>query len=80
MRILWNIIYFFLFLGMAFLAMFLGGVSGVAGTFIVMVEAGDMQENLIKASIILAVVWFLVIILRHQNKKVMKRRKQKTLE
>lgn len=64
---------------LAFIAMFLGGVSGVAGTFYLLVEPGDIQTNLTKAIIVLALVWLLVVILRRHNKKIIKRNKQQQL-
>ncbi len=80
MRIIFNLVYFIIFLALAFIAMFLGGVSGVAGTFYILVEPGELEANLIKATSILAFVWLLVMILRQQNKKVLKRRKLEALE
>lgn len=74
MRILLNIIYFFIFLILAFAAMFLGGLSGVAGTFYLMVKEGTIQDNLVMGIVALLVGLLLVLILRDQNKKVMKRR------
>ena len=80
MRIIYNLIYFIVFLGLAFIAMFLGGVSGVAGTFFIMVEPGELEENLTKAISILVVLWLLVLVLRHQNKKVIKRKKREQID
>ena len=73
MRIIVNLIYFIMFLIMAFVAMFLGGVSGVSGTFYLMVEPGDLEANLTKAISVLVMIWLLVLLLRHQNKKIIKR-------
>jgi len=73
MRIIVNLIYFIVFLIMAMIAMFLGGVSGVAGTFYLMVEPGDLDANLTKVISVLVMIWILVILLRHQNKKIIKR-------
>ena len=73
MRIIVNLIYFIMFLIMAVIAMFLGGVSGVAGTFYLMVEPGDLEVNLTKAISTLVMIWLLVLLLRHQNKKIIKR-------
>ncbi|MCN4143739.1 MAG: hypothetical protein LC437_01270 [Thiohalomonas sp.] len=53
----------------AFIAMFLGAVSGVAGTFYLLVEAGDIESNLTIAIATLTALWLLVVILRHYNKK-----------
>lgn len=73
MRILFNLIYFIVFLILAVIAMFVGGVSGAAGTFYLMVEEGNIEENLTMAIGILSVLWLLLMILRSQNKKVIKR-------
>ncbi|MCU7819597.1 MAG: hypothetical protein KZQ56_05025 [gamma proteobacterium symbiont of Lucinoma myriamae] len=65
---------------LAFAAMFLGGVSGVAGTFYLLVEAGDIRSNLTTVISGLSALWLLVVILRHYNKKAIKRNKQLKLE
>lgn len=80
MRIIANLIYFLLFLVLAFAVMFLGGVSGVAGTFYIMVEPGDIERNLTTAIAVLVSLWLLIIILRHHNKKIIKRNKRLKLE
>ncbi len=80
MRIIAKLIYFLLFPVLAVGAMFLGGVSGVAGTFYVMVEQGDTQTNLAMVIAPLVLLWLLVIILRHHNKKIIKRNKLLKLE
>jgi len=80
MRIIFNLIYFIVFLVLALAAMFLGGVSGVAGTFYVMVEPGDLEANLIKVGSILTLTWLIVLFLRHHNKKIIKRNKQKKMQ
>ncbi len=80
MRIITNLIYFLLFPVLAVGAMFLGGVSGVAGTFYVMVEQGDTQTNLAMVIAPLVLLWLLIIILRHHNKKIIKRNKLLKLE
>lgn len=80
MRIIANIIYFLIFLALAISAMFLGGVSGVAGTFLLMVEPGDIQSNVTTALTVLVCFWLLVVILRRHNKKIIKRNKQLKLE
>ncbi len=73
MRILFGLIYFIIFLVLAFAAMFLGGVFGVAGTFYLMVEPGDLEANLTKAMTALGLLWLLVVVLRRHNKKIIKR-------
>ncbi|MCK5665908.1 MAG: hypothetical protein KAI17_20610 [Thiotrichaceae bacterium] len=80
MRIIASLIYFLLFLVLAVAAMFLGGVSGVAGTFYVMVEQGDTQTNLAIVITPLVLLWLLIIILRQHNKKIIKRNKRLKLE
>ncbi|MCW8930477.1 MAG: hypothetical protein OQL19_09595 [Gammaproteobacteria bacterium] len=80
MRIILNLIYFIIFIALAFIAMFLGGVSGVAGTFYLMVEPGDIEANMTKLISFLIVFWLLLMVLRHQNKKVIKRRKREQIE
>lgn len=60
------------FLIMALAAMFLGGLSGVAGSFYLMVEPGNVQTNLTMLIAILVPLWLLVIVLRRHNKKVLK--------
>ena len=60
MRIIFYLIYFIVFLAMAIVAMFLGGVSGVAGTFYLLVEPGDIETNLTQAISILLLIWLLV--------------------
>jgi len=80
MRILSNILYFFLFLILAVAAMFVGGVAGVSGSFFVMVSKGDMQNNLLIAILSLVLILFVVNMLRRHNKKVIKRKKRLALE
>ena len=75
MHIIFNFIYFLVFLVLAFSAMFLGGVSGVAGTFYLMSEQGDMRQNLTLAIVLLISVWLIILMLRSHNKKVIKRNK-----
>lgn len=75
MHIIFNLIYFLLFLILALGAMFLGGVSGVTGTFYLMSEQGDIHKNLILAIAALSAVWLIIIMLRSHNKKVIKRNK-----
>lgn len=75
MHIIFNFIYFLVFLVLAFSAMFLGGVSGVTGTFYLMSEPGDMRQNLTLAIVLLSAVWLIILMLRSHNKKVMKRNK-----
>ena len=75
MHIIFNFIYFLVFLVLAFSAMFLGGVSGVAGTFYLMSEPGDMRQNLTLAIVVLSAVWLIILMLRSHNKKVIKRNK-----
>ena len=79
MRILGIIIaklfYFIFFLLLAISAMFLGGVSGTAGTFFVMIRQGDMQQNLTIAIASLTLLWLVILLLSHHNKKVIKRNK-----
>ncbi|MCK5647502.1 MAG: hypothetical protein KAI22_01370, partial [Gammaproteobacteria bacterium] len=75
MRIIFYLIYFIVFLAMAIVAMFLGGVSGVAGTFYLLVEPGDPETNLTQAISILLLIWLLVVFLRNHNKRVIKRNK-----
>ncbi len=80
MRILFNLVYFLFFIVLAFVAMFLGGVSGVAGTFYLMVEPGDLEANLIKAIAVLSLLWLLVVILRRHNKKIIKHNRKLQLD
>ncbi|MCU7940233.1 MAG: hypothetical protein KZQ64_07220 [gamma proteobacterium symbiont of Bathyaustriella thionipta] len=80
MHIIASLIYFLLFIVLAFIAMFLGGVTGVAGTFYLMVEPGDIEKNLNTAIAVLVSLWILIIMLRQQNKKVIKRKKQLKLD
>ncbi len=73
-------LFYFLFYALffsifAFIAMFLGGVSGTASTFYIMIEKGDMQQNLTIAIAALSVLWLIVIMLSSHNKKVLKRNK-----
>lgn len=75
MHIIFNLIYFLLFLILALGAMFLGGVSGVAGTFYLMSEQGDIHKNLILTIAVLSAVWLIIVMLRSHNKKVIKRNK-----
>ena len=76
MHILLNIIYFFIFLFLAFMAMFLGGVSGVAGTFYLMVKEGTIQDNLEIGIAYLLVGLVMVLILRRENKKVLRQKQR----
>ena len=80
MRIIAKLIYFLLFPVLAVGAMFLGGVSGVAGTFYVLVEQGDTQTNLAMVIAPLVLLWLLIILLRRHNKKIIKRNKLLKLE
>ena len=75
MRIIYHLIYFIVFLVMAMVVMFLGGVSGVAGTFYLLVEQGDIESNLTQAISILLLIWLLVVFLRYHNKRIIKRNK-----
>ena len=70
-------IFFILF---ALVAMFLGGVSGTASTFYIMIEKGDMQQNLGTAIAVLFVLWLIIIFLSRHNKKIIKRKKLLALE
>ena len=76
MRIFLNVVYFFVFMVLAFGAMFVGGVSGVAGSFYLMVKEGNIEDNLFMGIATLAVALILAVILRGQNIKVMRQRKQ----
>lgn len=76
MRILLKLIYFIVFLALMFVAMFLGGVSGVAGSFYLMVKEGAILDNLILGIAGLSIALLVVLILRGQNKKVLRQRKQ----
>lgn len=84
MRIIGKLFYFLFyavfFSILAFTAMFLGGISGTAGTFYIMSGQGDMQQNLTIAIASLSVLWLIIIMLSHHNKKVIKRNKLLTLE
>ena len=60
---------------LALVAMFLGGVSGTAGTFYIMIEKGDMQQHLTIAIAALTVLWLIIIMLSRHNKKILKRNK-----
>ena len=79
MHIIGKIFYFLLyslfFLSLALLAMFLGGVSGTAGTFYVMIRQGDMQQNLTIAIASLTLLWIVILLLSSHNKKVIRRNK-----
>ena len=74
MRILLKLFYFLMFLLLAFAAMFLGGVSGVAGSFYLMVKEGTIEDNLLIGITVLVVSLAVVLILRGQNKKVLRQR------
>lgn len=74
MRILSNVLYFFVFLGLIFAAMFLGGVAGVAGSFYLMVKEGAILDNLYLGIGSLLLSLFFVLVLRGQNKKVMRQK------
>ena len=80
MRILTNILFFIVFLAMALAAMFVGGLSGVAGSFYLMVEPGDVSTNLTILIAVLIPVWLLVIVLRWHNKKVLKQKARQQAE
>lgn len=73
MHILMKTLFFIIFLGMAVAAMFLGGISGVAGTFYLMVEPGNVPTNLTMLIAVLVPLWLLVLVLRRHNKKVLKK-------
>ncbi len=79
MRFILKFIYFILFISLALGTMFLGGVSGVAGTFYVMVEKGDIEHNLLLMSAALLLGWLVILLLRGHNKRVIKRKKQQVL-
>jgi len=80
MRFIGMFIYFWIFLALAIVVMFLGGLSGVVGTFYVMVEQGDLKDNLTTVTTILVLIWFLLIVLRYYNKKAIKKNKLLKLE
>ena len=79
MRILLNIIYILVFSGLALGAMFLGGVSGVAGSFYLMVKEGTILDNLYLGIASLLISLFFVLVLSGQNKKVMKQKRQRQM-
>ena len=74
------IFYSIFFILFALGAMFLGGVSGTAGTFYLMIEKGDMQQHLMIAIATLSVLWLIIMILSSHNKKILKRNKRLALE
>ena len=80
MRIIGAIIYFLIFIVLATGVMFVGGVAGVVGTFHLMIQPGDLQTNLITIISILSLIWLLLMVLRHYNKKIIKINKQQALE
>ena len=47
MHIIGAVIYFLIFIILATGVMFVGGVAGVVGTFHLMVQPGDLKNNLI---------------------------------
>ena len=65
---------------LAIAVMFLGGVSGVAGTFYVLVEKGEVEDNLLMVSAVLLITWLVLLLLRGHNKRVLKRNQQQALE
>ncbi|MCK5696523.1 MAG: hypothetical protein KAI02_00075, partial [Gammaproteobacteria bacterium] len=73
MRFIGLFIYFWIFLALAIVVMFLGGLSGVVGTFYVMVEQGDLKDNLTTVITILVLIWCLLMVLRYYNKKAIKK-------
>ncbi len=79
MRFILKFFYFIIFILLALATMFLGGVSGVAGTFYVMVEKGDIEHNLLVMSAVLLISWLVILILRGHNKRVLKRKTQQAL-
>jgi hypothetical protein len=52
--------------------MFVGGISGVASTFYIMVEEGDMTTNLLMLIGTLLVSLLIIMLLRDYNKKILK--------
>ncbi len=76
MKFILKFFYFIIFMVLAIAVMFLGGVSGVAGTFYVLVEKGDVEHNLIIVSAALLLTWLVVVLLRGRNKRVLRRKKQ----
>ena len=80
MKYILKFLYFIIFMLLAIAVMFLGGVSGVAGTFYVLVEKGDVEHNLIIVSAVLLVTWLVVLLLRGHNKRVLKRKKLQAQE
>ena len=52
----------------------------MAGTFYLMVEPGEIKSNLTTGIAVLTGLWLLIIILRHYNKKIIKRNKRLKLE
>ncbi len=80
MKYILKFLYFIIFMLLAIAVMFLGGVSGVAGTFYVLVEKGDVEHNLIIVSAALLVTWLVVLLLRGHNKRVLKRKKLQAQE
>jgi len=80
MHIIGAVIYFLIFIILATGVMFVGGVAGVVGTFHLMVQPGDLKNNLITIVSILSLLWLLLMVLRYYNKKVIKQNKQQALE
>lgn len=80
MRIIINLLFILFFTALLLIVMFVGGVSGVAGSFYLMVTEGDIVDNLIKGIGALSVALILVMILSGQNRKVLKQKQQRLNE
>lgn len=80
MKYILKFLYFIIFMILAIAVMFLGGVSGVAGTFYVLVEKGEVEDNLLMVSAVLLITWLVLLLLRGHNKRVLKRNQQQALE
>ena len=76
MHIMFNVFYFIVFLILAVAVMFVGGVSGVAGAFYLMIEPGSVQDNLFLGLAVLLTFLLVIMLLRKHNKKIIRRNKR----
>ena len=76
MSVILKIFAWLIFLLIATGVMIVAGVAGVAGSFYMMVNDGNIMDNLYMTIGVLAILFVLSLLLRQQNKKVIRMRKK----
>lgn len=73
MKFIGKLIYGIVFIVLAAVAVFLGGVSGVAGTFYLLVEAENVHQSLLMVIAASALLLLLLLMLKRWNRKGIKK-------